>query len=162
LLRITIDSLSLISEEAQRGRLHVKDSIEDAVKRRQAYFDSTHRLPAEAKRTASSIIRRIALVSTVFVPIPGIGILVTSGTLRPTLTMRDKNGIAECMSRPRLVGSAVVIRSADRTVAWQTRIEIEDEYDRLVQSPEQIDMLLRALIGNMRFRYKTPFLGERL
>jgi hypothetical protein len=161
LISVDIDSIVLISEEIQRKVLDIHDSIYDNLRQKQAHFDSTYKPLSEAQKAAASI-AATAIMNAILVPSGMIGVCIIGDQQRPGLTHSDRNALRKAVFRPRIMGEVTVVRKKTDENIWTRKFNMEDAYGQNVDMQEQIDMLLRSVVGSLRFRFKTPFLHDDL
>jgi hypothetical protein len=136
---VLIDSVFLVCEEYQERQMVVIDSL----KKKQEYINSES--------------SRMSRFNPYFAP-PGTGtaIIVLSLMSKSNQSNIDKSSI-----KPRITGWVEVKNLHSDRLKWLKKFNIENKYDRFVTYNEQLDMVFRILIGNIRFKYKTPFLYRK-
>lgn len=155
---VSIDSIILIPIELQKEKLNIKDSIITELSKRQSTYDSSDNLSTE------EVNNNIATATSLLAG-PMLGSLISKtnylGLVEPypNLSYSEKRKLKNIKFNPTIIGTINVICKSSDTV-WNMNYCLEDEYDRLVDYNEQIDMLLRWLIGKMRFTYNTPFISD--
>jgi hypothetical protein len=160
-INVYIDSIILISYEIQREKLSIKDSINNEVKKRQDHFDSTANPLTEQQKVIGSAVGTLAMNALLF-PIGMAGFMVISDEPRPTTSYTEGQIIKKILLKPKIKGKIIITENTDSQIIWKKVFEIDDEYDRFVSYEEQVEMLLRILVRNLRFEYKTPFLWEKI
>lgn len=160
-ISISIDSIYLISPDIQLQKLKIKDSIFNALKSREAHYDSTAKPLTDGEKTA------LLIVAGIFGGAMGVAqenlMLNNSGgyeTPRPTLTHKDKKALKKITFNPSIIGNIKVTNKLTSDTIWQYKYILEDEYDKYVDYNEQVDMLIRWLIGKLRYTFSTPFISE--
>jgi len=110
--------------------MHIKDSIENALNGRRAHFDSTYKPLTEMEKKTASIAATVAM-NLLLMPIGGMGVCIIENKHGPTYSYQEEKALIAATSRPRLIGSAKLIRLKSKEIVWKKKIEMQDEYDSL-------------------------------
>lgn len=137
-----IDSVYLVSEEYQKKQVKVINSLK------------------VVGDTINEFIAREEAKPPVFIGTKTIGGGGGISFLGEIALAVNNNQIDRESIKPRIIGRVEVRNNQNNTSVWVKKFDIHDKYDRFVTYSEQLDMIFRILIGDMRFRYRTPFIYE--
>jgi hypothetical protein len=158
-IKIYLDSFYLVPYEIQKLKLNKKDSILTKLEEEQKRIDSAYKPLTTEERVAGSIATTVIL-NAALIPLGMSGFIILGEGEKGTASMsiHDKSYINKINFKPKLKGRIEITNKYK--LIWSIKYVVDDKYDRFVTYEEQIEMLIRILIRNMRFYYKMPFLQE--
>jgi hypothetical protein len=157
---VAIDSIAPASADEQARKLGLRDSAYAQMLRRQDRYDSTHASKADGERRISldDITTAIADATT---PAGVRGAHAVANQARPSFTAAEKKMLKEAVFSSRIAGRVQVIRRSDRRIVWRRTYGLAVQFVKQTSETEQVDMLLRTLVGKIRHEFATPFLSDQ-